>query len=211
VRNLCTWKPIKGFEKEYLISDTGKVFSIRNNRELKVKINVVHGYCEIELNVKGKVCYKRVHRLVAQTFIPNPNNYSVVNHKDGVKTNNCVSNLEWVTPSENNRHAFRLGLAKTFRYRYLFFTSKDFYIFHSENEACKAIGLTSSAIGLHIKNKTSFTRGKLKRFFCVKFPTKINITFNDYRKLVGKYYREVEYSQATGSGLCLLNKDNDIV
>lgn len=77
-----------------------------------------YGYLFTNIRIggrKGKVIGIRINRLVAETFIPNPNNYPEVNHIDGNKQNNHVENLEWCTPSENRRHAFRLGLAKAKR------------------------------------------------------------------------------------------------
>lgn len=64
------------------------------------------GYRHVILNRKNK----NVHRVIAETFIPNPNNLPCVNHKDGNKLNNQVTNLEWCTYSENTTHAYRIGL-----------------------------------------------------------------------------------------------------
>lgn len=97
------WKEIKGFEN-YLVNENGEIKSKKKNKLLK-PTKKSHGYCEVTLYQDGKPHYKRVHRLVAQTFIENPHNYPVVNHIDGDKTNNHVSNLEWCTVSENTYHA----------------------------------------------------------------------------------------------------------
>lgn len=96
--------------KQYLISDTGEVTNIISGRVLKTHIND-NGYVLVSVTV-GERKYKqyRVHRLVAETFLENPHNYSDVNHKDGVKTNNHVDNLEWCTRSYNIKHAKDLGL-----------------------------------------------------------------------------------------------------
>lgn len=70
------------------------------------------GYREVLLSENGKTIQCRVHRLIAETFIPNPTNLPCVNHKDGNKLNNSVDNLEWCTHSENTRHAYEVGLEK---------------------------------------------------------------------------------------------------
>jgi hypothetical protein len=68
------------------------------------------GYPEVDLLLKGKVTTKRVHRLVAELFLDNPDDLPVVNHKDGVKSNIHVDNLEWCDYSHNNKHAYDTGL-----------------------------------------------------------------------------------------------------
>jgi hypothetical protein len=68
------------------------------------------GYCKVCLLKDGVHYFRKAHRLVAIAFIPNLENKPEINHKDGAKTNNCVSNLEWNTPSENKRHAYVNGL-----------------------------------------------------------------------------------------------------
>lgn len=70
------------------------------------------GYLEVHLYRDGIRSHKRVHRLVAEAFIPNPDNKPEVNHKDGNKCNNSVDNLEWVNKSENMTHAYQTGLVK---------------------------------------------------------------------------------------------------
>ena len=68
------------------------------------------GYRRIHVSCHGVHFKFLVHRLIAETFIPNPNNFPCVNHKDGNKLNNCAENLEWCTVSKNNKHAYETGL-----------------------------------------------------------------------------------------------------
>lgn len=116
------WKDIPGFENRYQISTAGKIKSIPrfvNNHtgKLKTKEKILKqrknekGYLCVDLiNNDGKRVFCGVHRFVALAFIPNPDNKPQVNHIDGDKTNNCISNLEWCTNSENQKHAYKLGL-----------------------------------------------------------------------------------------------------
>ena len=103
------WKVVKGFEN-YLVSSLGNVKTI-NGKLKKVVYDSknYYGYVELWKNNKGKKF--RIHRLVAETFIPNTLGKEQVNHIDGDKKNNCVSNLEWVTPKENIRHAIENDLS----------------------------------------------------------------------------------------------------
>ena len=97
----------------YLISDSGQVFSTKSNKYLKTPCGNV-GYPLVNLTVgKGKRTTHTVHSLVAEAFIGSSTPNHEINHKDGCKTNNHVSNLEYVSPSENIRHAFETGLATT--------------------------------------------------------------------------------------------------
>lgn len=106
------WKPIPDYEEFYLISSKGKVKSLRTNKVLR-ESQTGSGYNHVTLCVnKIKKSYM-THRLVAQAFIPNPNKYPEINHKDENKLNNCVENLEWCTKSYNERHGtkrFRANL-----------------------------------------------------------------------------------------------------
>ena len=105
-------KPIPS-NPAYLISDSGQVFSTKSNKYLKTPCGTV-GYPLVSLYIgKGKRTLHTVHSLVAEVFIGSrPANHEI-NHKDGCKTNNHVSNLEYVIPSDNIRHAFEIGLAPT--------------------------------------------------------------------------------------------------
>lgn len=92
----------------YELSSSGQVTNIKTGRVLKPWKR--SGYYNLRCGAKGEKF--QIHRLVAQYFVPNPENKSQVNHKDGNKLNNDYSNLEWVTPQENIRHMFDTGLWK---------------------------------------------------------------------------------------------------
>lgn len=112
---------IKGYEEcgvGYKIFENGDVVSYKNGnvienapqRTLKTQVSKgTRGYAQVQLGNRTV----KIHRLVALVFIPNPENKPQVNHIDGNKTNNCVSNLEWCDNSENQKHAFKYGLHKS--------------------------------------------------------------------------------------------------
>lgn len=99
------WKEIvvPGFEGLYLINNFGDIKSIRKGIILKPAING-SGYKFVALFNHGKMKLVRIHRLLAEYFIPNPNNYKCVNHKDENKLNNNLDNLEWCTYQYNNTY-----------------------------------------------------------------------------------------------------------
>ena len=95
---------------DYLITLDGKVFSMISMKFLKLN-NDGRGYLSIQLyDKKGGNKRRLIHRLVAEAYLPNPENKEQVNHINGIKSDNCLLNLEWNTSSENNKHAFRTGL-----------------------------------------------------------------------------------------------------
>lgn len=117
------WKDIKGYEGLYQVSNLGNVKSldriiISKDKKRNIRGRILHlsicpdGYffCHLCKNGKDKNC--KVHRLVAETFIKNPDNYPCINHIDGNKLNNKIENLEWSSYSHNVKEAFRLGLRK---------------------------------------------------------------------------------------------------
>lgn len=98
------WKEVQGFENRYLVSNNGKVYSLLANRILKTCISN-RGYELVCLrNEVGKRKQYTVHRIVANAFVPNPNDYPIVNHIDENKLNNNVNNLEWCDYSYNNNY-----------------------------------------------------------------------------------------------------------
>lgn len=114
---MTEWKPVLGYEGLYEVSNDGRVRSLdrkdrmgrdRIGREL-AQGNINTGYRKVDLKHNGKKSSKTVHRIVCDAFLGTaPDMW--VNHKDGDKNNNHLSNLEWVTPSDNHRHAYSTGL-----------------------------------------------------------------------------------------------------
>lgn len=108
-------KDIKGFEDRYAITEDGEVWSYLLGKFLKPSRDTNRGkraYLLVVLYKNKKANSKRIHRLIAQAYIPNPLNFPCINHKNGIKTDNRIENLEWCTYSENNIHALRHGLRK---------------------------------------------------------------------------------------------------
>lgn len=102
-------REIPGFTG-YYINKVGEVFSTKHNNQL-IKMILKEdkdGYYEVGMYKKGKRYFRRVHRLVLETFSSNPNNLTQVNHKDGNKKNNNINNLEWCTCQDNIIHSFRI-------------------------------------------------------------------------------------------------------
>lgn len=114
------WKEVIGYEGLYQISNRGNVKSLEriNNYGRPVKEKILKpnlskvGYFTIRLSKNGRSRARYIHRLIAIYFIANPSNKKYINHKNGVKTDNRIKNLEWCTNQENSIHAAKLGLNK---------------------------------------------------------------------------------------------------
>jgi hypothetical protein len=102
------WIPCFNYENKYEVSNTGKIRKIKTKRELVGHISR-KGYRRVSLSKDNKNTNQTIHRLVIQSFIGDMPN-KVVNHKNGIKTDNRLENLEWVTISENTQHSFNNGL-----------------------------------------------------------------------------------------------------
>ena len=150
------WKKIKGFEN-YEVSNLGNVksFCFKKERILKHKTDK-DGYLCIALFLNKKIYYIKIHRLVMQHFGVGIEK-ETVNHIDGNKKNNCISNLEWSTRSENNKHAYLIGLkvqdAEHLKKR-IKINKLDFEkTFNSINEAAVELGLDANCLSKVCRGK----------------------------------------------------------
>lgn len=115
------WEDVTDYEGYYQVSNKGRVKGVERTKmwkglEIPIQSKILKegnskGYKKVNLSKDGIKETLKIHRLVAQTFIPNPDNLSDVNHKDGDKANNCVDNLEWITEQGNTLHAYENGLS----------------------------------------------------------------------------------------------------
>jgi len=104
-------KDIPQYENRYAITAEGKVWSYARKKFMKPQLGT-RGYMQVVLtNSSGKVSCHFIHRLVANAFITPIEDKNIINHKNGIKTDNCVENLEWCTQRENILHAWKSGLA----------------------------------------------------------------------------------------------------
>lgn len=156
---MCDRLPVVGYEGLYEVTSDGQVFGVertvtgfrngklftRIQRANKLKqLRNFDGYLFVTLCKEGHQRHIPVHRIVAEAFLPNPNSLPCVNHKDGCKQKNCVSNLEWVTCAENTRHAIENGLWSPSHFSYVY-TVDDFQ-FNTLQDASKYIGCAVSTL-----------------------------------------------------------------
>lgn len=168
------WRDIDGYEEYYQVSNLGRIKSCSRtikgrmlNEKIK-KSSINCGYEKILLYKDSKHCGFTVHFLVAKAFIKNLKNKPCVNHINGIKTDNRVENLEWVTYSENNKHAYDTGLRnsnhiKNNKYKRKRVTStniktKESKIFDSIYMCSLEIGVSTSTIGRILNGKTKNSR-----------------------------------------------------
>lgn len=119
------WKDVLGYEGYYQVSNLGRVKSLdrvvlRKGHNMNLKGKIIKpqlnefGYQMVVLIKMAKSKSIKIHQLVANAFIPNPENLPCINHKDGLKRNNHATNLEWCTYSQNHKHAYDMGLKKPY-------------------------------------------------------------------------------------------------
>ena len=155
-------KDIKEFEDLYQIDETGNILNVKKQRVFKPKSTNSRGYVTTDLFKDGKRKGFTVHRLIAETYIPNPDNLPFINHKNALKWDNRVENLEWCTGSENSLHAVKMGLInhKGIKHPSTNFTEED--VLHIRSLAnsmrgvdiAKLYGVTKTCISLIIRRKT---------------------------------------------------------
>lgn len=152
---LIEWADVLGYEGLYSVSTEGQVYTHKYKKILKPRSK--KGYLNVSLSKNKKRKEFKIHRLVAIDFIPNTENKEQVNHIDGDKNNNKVTNLEWVTQSENIVHSYGLGLHSTIKKPYKMTEDKIIKLksMLEENTALKRMAETlevsTSTINRHIK------------------------------------------------------------
>lgn len=168
------WKDIEGFNGFYQVSNLGRVKSLggwcgtaKKKERIRTLSHTKDGYLKVRLMYKGKDITCRVHRLVAEAFIPNPKNLETVNHIDGNKENNVVNNLEWCDRTYQMEHAYKLKL-KTSRLgsdntnakltdediKYIKSVYKKYSREFNTVSLAKKFNVTNRVIGLIVNNKT---------------------------------------------------------
>jgi len=166
------WKDIEGYEGLYQVSNKGRVYSnkktiIRSNgvplnlKGMFIAQSLQDGYYRIRLSKKNKKGVSNVARLVGIAFIPNYDNKPQINHINGIKTDNNVNNLEWVSAKENMEHAFRIGLATPNVIPVLkkSITNDKLYLYRSVKEAATENNLDASTIVKCCKGTRKSTGG----------------------------------------------------
>lgn len=170
------WKDIKGYEGAYQVSNSGKVRSFLKSSTAHdglphvLKPSSTRGYLSVSLFSKesGRKTFL-VHRLVAQAFIPNPNNFQEINHKDENKANNFSDNLEWCTRSYNMSYGtarLRQGMSQSKSVEQLNMEGVPIAIYYSIPIAAKINGIDESSIHKCCIGKRNFCGGYMWRF-CV--------------------------------------------
>jgi len=156
------WKPLfyRGidFSDRYMVSDDGNIYSIKSKKNLKLNKTMGYLCCVVSMGKRGKTKCIKAHIAVAENFIKNDDCRKIeVNHIDGDKTNNKVSNLEWVTPKENSQHASQNDLFKTTKIKCI--TTGE--VFNSMAKAARWCGLKGNdPFGEYFKKPNRKTCGK---------------------------------------------------
>lgn len=165
------WMPINGYEGYYEISKAGKIRGVKRlvaisnglrtvkSKMLNTRINN-DGYIDVRLNKDGKSKTTFVHILLANAFIPNPENKAQVNHINGIKTDNRIENLEWASRSENMIHAFKYGLCKKATTKVVDICSGKVY--SSIKEAAEILGINYSTCRNYLSGNIQKNKSCLK-------------------------------------------------
>lgn len=166
------WKPCPFAETKYLVSNLGRIKSLINKKfqnPIRKPWNNIAGYCVLSINTKNGRVAKTIHRLVALAFIPNPEKKKQINHKNGIKADNRVENLEWCTGSENIRHALDTNLLSfDFLKKKINQYDKDgVYLktFASQTDAANDVGVDGATIRGVLSGEGIIAGGYMWRFY----------------------------------------------
>ena len=164
-----TWRAIAGYEGLYEVSDLGRVKSLKHGKEKILKPwKTNNGYLHVIIFKDGHRKQTLVHRIVAEAFIPNPNNLTTVNHKDEVKTNNTVTNLEWMSMKDNLNYGTRnKRITESLSKQVQMFdksTGELLATFPSTNEAGRVTGINQSNISECCNGKRKSACGYIWRY-----------------------------------------------
>ena len=152
-------KDVCNYEGLYKIDENGNVFSVRNNKFLNTTV-FPNGYEYVHLcNGKAKTKLLRVHRLVAEAFLNNENNFPQVNHIDGDKSNNTIWNLEWVTDLQNKKHAWENGLYSSNHRKREIECIETGKIYESVQKASELIPCDRKYLFKHLKGEVKSVKG----------------------------------------------------
>ena len=161
------WKDVAGYEGIYHISNVGNIKRVASGKILKKRKNAC-GYWHVGLSNKGEQKTFAVHVLLGRAFIPNPENKLQINHIDGNKLNNSLSNLEWVTAQENIQHALKNGLRKTRKISQYDLNGDLIKTYETISEAGKIFRSISNRpdanISCAVRNKSSTAFGYIWRY-----------------------------------------------
>lgn len=203
------WRYVVGYEELYQVSNLGRVKSNIQNTIMRQHDNG-KGYLTVSLSVRGKVTKKYIHRLVAEAFIPNPNNKQEVNHLNLKKNDNSLENLEWNTKQENMCHARCNGAYDNVKvYQY----SLD-GLYEREFSSLKEAAITHNIKSLgdicrSCKGQRNVCKNHIFRYYKTD---KISIPKKKFKKVIAKKEDVViEFDSAKDASIYLGVKENSIV